>query len=293
MKMIHVPKNTVGDAMNAIFKLHYFIGKNQILIVKDAMNGEEKQYFIDKMIELAGVVGKMPKTYEQDGLGDMAIVHLHYFKGGCDWYITEKDKDSQQAQAFGYANLGDDNYAEVGYISLEEILESNVELDFHWKPKTLAEVMGKSVPATDQPTIPARNLVAGQPTIAKDEYHEKLIALGIYKCWEDTKFPDEKKFKAQLGNIITPWLPSWKNVFSYLEQHYPVLPKSRKLGCKTKGDVSSKSNKSRGDRPEPGKQYNLTSFRSRAPSIANGNSWKESEVKPEDGGNQNHAANKN
>lgn len=64
----------------------------------------------------------MPKTYEQDGKGDQATAHLHYFLNGSDWYITEKDMDGGIQQAYGYAILnGDDECAEVGYISIEEL----------------------------------------------------------------------------------------------------------------------------------------------------------------------------
>ena len=82
----------------------------------------------------------MPKTYEQDGLGEEAVVHLHYFTGSADWWITEKDSDPDgegQVQAFGLADLFQDG-GELGYISLVEILAAGAELDLHWTPKPLA-----------------------------------------------------------------------------------------------------------------------------------------------------------
>ncbi len=88
---------------------------------------------------MAGILTTMPKTYEQDGLGDNAIAHLHYFKGSCDWYITEKDSEPDgQHQAYGLANLG--YGGEVGYISIVELIELDVELDLHFTPGTLAEI---------------------------------------------------------------------------------------------------------------------------------------------------------
>lgn len=62
--------------------------------------------------------------------------HLHYFFRGCDWYIQEKDIDSEdgQIQAFGLANLG---YGfELGYISIQELVENGVELNLHFTPCT-------------------------------------------------------------------------------------------------------------------------------------------------------------
>lgn len=95
--------------------------------------------FQDEIAHLQDVISKAAKTYEQDGLGNKAIVSLHYFYGNMDWYITEIDSEEEQKQAFGYAKFGGDG--ELGYISIEELQENGkVELDFHFEPKTLGEV---------------------------------------------------------------------------------------------------------------------------------------------------------
>jgi hypothetical protein len=133
--------------------LKHFIGGRQRQAVVTLFRCEEKEYFFDKMIELAAIVEQMPFTYGQDGLGDQATVYLHYFAGGAaNWWITEKDKGSplddpadqgKQLQAFGLANFyggPNDPEAELGYISIEEILANGGELDFHFTPCTLATV---------------------------------------------------------------------------------------------------------------------------------------------------------
>ena len=127
--------------------LKNFIGRSQLGAVRSAMRGEEKQFFADLMDELAAKIEAMPKVYEQDGKGGAAIVHLHYFKGGMDWYILEKDNvpDEAQNQAFGYVDLG--YGGELGYISIQELIENNVELDFYWKPVSLDEVKSKRAAA--------------------------------------------------------------------------------------------------------------------------------------------------
>ena len=72
-----------------------FIGPQQRECVVSAFRGEERQFFYDLMVRLAGQVATMPKSYETDGQGDAAVAHLHYFAGGsANWYITEKDKGS-------------------------------------------------------------------------------------------------------------------------------------------------------------------------------------------------------
>jgi len=127
------------DAAAALHSLRGFIGKSQLHLIDQGCWGEERQYFYDKLVQMAGIVTTMPKTYEQDGLGDNAIAHLHYFKGSCDWYITEKDSEPDgQHQAFGLANLG--YGGELGYISIVELIELDVELDLHFTPCTLAEI---------------------------------------------------------------------------------------------------------------------------------------------------------
>jgi len=121
--------------------LCHFIGHNQQKAIIQGLKGEESQYFIDKLTEYALRVQNMPKTYEQDGKGNQAIVYLHYFIGNCDWWILEKDMDTNnegQIQAFGFANIG--YGAELGYINISEILENNGELDLHFKPVTVEEL---------------------------------------------------------------------------------------------------------------------------------------------------------
>jgi hypothetical protein len=141
-------------SLKALTTLQHFIGPSQRHAIIAAMRGEERQWFADKLGELARIVETMPATYGQDGKGDKAIAYLHYFAGGqASWWITEKDLGSpqdpipgQQLQAFGLADLFGDG-GEVGYISIAEILENGGELDLHFAPKTLGEIRGKAVTA--------------------------------------------------------------------------------------------------------------------------------------------------
>lgn len=128
--------NTIIDAMGALKNLQGFMSNDQLKAVSYCLRREERQFFIDKMVELSERISTMPKTYEQDGLGMKAIAYLHYFKGGADWYITEKDMESEQLQAFGQASRG---YGpKLGYISIVELVAADAELDFHFDPQTLA-----------------------------------------------------------------------------------------------------------------------------------------------------------
>ena len=129
------------EAAKAIEFLTAFIGRSQMSAITSAMRGEEKQFFFDKVVELQKQIQSMPKTYETDGQGDKAIAYLHYFKGSGDWYITEKDSEDEQLQAFGLSDLG--YGGESGYISIVELIKMNVEIDLYWTPKSVGAIKGK------------------------------------------------------------------------------------------------------------------------------------------------------
>lgn len=132
--------------------LRHFISKQQLAVMLGCLDGEEWQFFSDKFTEYFNRIETMPASYEQDGKGDEAIAYLHYFKGACDWYILEKDKGCEddapedkgvQFQAFGWANLGDDQNAELGYIPIQELIECNVDFDLHFTPKKLGDIINR------------------------------------------------------------------------------------------------------------------------------------------------------
>lgn len=125
-----------------------FFPKSQLQVIADNLRGEEKEHFKDILIEFDKRINEMPGTYETDKIPSKdKIVWLHYFTGDSDWYIVEKDKGSaddevkgKQLQAFGYANMGQ---GEWGYISIEEMLGSRVELDLYFNPVKFSEIERK------------------------------------------------------------------------------------------------------------------------------------------------------
>jgi hypothetical protein len=121
-------------------KLKKFIPVMQRRVIASNLRGEEGEWFADKLIEIDGIIEKMPKSYETEGQGANAVVHLHYFGGGTfNAWVTEKDAEGGTQQAFGKQDLFGDG-GELGYISIDEIVASNrTELDLHWTPKPLKE----------------------------------------------------------------------------------------------------------------------------------------------------------
>jgi hypothetical protein len=116
-----------------------FVSDLQMQVLKSyCTDSEEGAHFKRVVSELATRIEGMAMTYDQDGKGDEAIAFLHYFNGGSDWYITEKDVSGGVHQAFGYVVLnGDLENAELGYISIRELVQNRVELDLHFSPVTL------------------------------------------------------------------------------------------------------------------------------------------------------------
>lgn len=109
-----------------------FINPMQNDLVKDLIdNSEESEHFVEIAEELTKTVNTMPKSYDTENESDPKV-HLHYFFGGWDWFITEIDKDKEQHQAFGLVKSPYCPDGELGYISIPEILGVNAELDFYF-----------------------------------------------------------------------------------------------------------------------------------------------------------------
>ncbi|MEI6706033.1 MAG: hypothetical protein WCK96_02735 [Methylococcales bacterium] len=127
--------------LKALKNIEPFLSSGQFTAMKANCLGEEKDFFIQEIIDLEKRIDSMPVTYQQDGMGDNAIVYLHYFTSNYDCYITEKDMDGGVNQAFGYAMFKNAiEFAELGYISIEEITECGAQLDLYFLPCTLSEV---------------------------------------------------------------------------------------------------------------------------------------------------------
>lgn len=72
------------------------------------------------------------------------IIHLHFFIGGCDWFIAECDGDDL---FWCFANLNDEQNAEWGYVSFNELksfsvkgIEIDCELEDFWQPKPVSQI---------------------------------------------------------------------------------------------------------------------------------------------------------
>jgi hypothetical protein len=127
--------------------LNRFIGKVQLSIIMENCHREEGEFFRDMIGKLECQISAMPKTYETEGQGDEVKATLHYFDGQSDWYIIERDIDTDgegQLQAFGFACLnGDTENAELGYVNIQELISFGVELDLYYVPETLTAIKAR------------------------------------------------------------------------------------------------------------------------------------------------------
>ena len=92
-------------------------------------------------------LARIPRLYETEDipLRDK-LIHLHFFIGGCDWYIAEfNGKDT----FFGFAVLNNDyEMAEWGYIPFSELrairindwLEVDCETEEIWHVRKASEI---------------------------------------------------------------------------------------------------------------------------------------------------------
>ncbi len=88
---------------------------------------------------------EIPRLYETEhtSLSDK-LIHLHFFIGDCDWYISEYDGEDL---FWGFVILNDDFVnAEWGYISYDELKRIKiagcfeVENDLHWNIRKAVDV---------------------------------------------------------------------------------------------------------------------------------------------------------
>lgn len=124
---------------SSIATLRPFMPRAELDTIEKSCRGEEGSHFRAKLWSMADKIDAMPRTCQTENETD-PFAHLHYFKGGGDWYITELDMYPEQQQAFGLACPFGDR-GELGYISLIELCANNVELDLYWTPKRLSEIL--------------------------------------------------------------------------------------------------------------------------------------------------------
>lgn len=131
-------------------------------------------------------LSEIPKMGVQDGLSnDEIIVHAHYFYGSSDWFILESDRSNGEMFAYTILN-GDSPMSEFGYLSIQELRENpSIEIDFYWKPKSLASALykadssffaapKKNTSTTKKPKSSSETKVTNEPTKKKESLRKRV-----------------------------------------------------------------------------------------------------------------------
>lgn len=90
-------------------------------------------------------LAKIPKLGVTDGPTTKdKLITGHFFCGPCDWYVAEYEPETRMF--FGFVNLGDDQCAEWGYFSMEELEKAKIsfmEVDFdkYWASTKVCDVI--------------------------------------------------------------------------------------------------------------------------------------------------------
>ncbi len=91
-------------------------------------------------------LARLPNLYETEEVAARdKLIHMHFFLGGCDWYVAEYGQADRLF--FGYAILNEDlQNAEWGYMSFDELRDVRtprgieVDRDLHWRIRKASEV---------------------------------------------------------------------------------------------------------------------------------------------------------
>jgi len=109
----------------------------------------EEPLFLDDLNEAYKLIKPI---YSQDGKRMNAVAYFHYFAGGSDFYITELDKETNEAYGYSILN-GDTQMSEFGYIPLSELTRpmsvsafKQPNIDQYFKPQTLNQIFQTKYP---------------------------------------------------------------------------------------------------------------------------------------------------
>jgi hypothetical protein len=86
----------------------------------------------------------IPELYETEDIpAEEKTIYQVYRLPSVGFYWLIAEYDPKEKTAFGYANLNDDQNAEWGYISIDELEQNGAILDTEWKPCSYREARKK------------------------------------------------------------------------------------------------------------------------------------------------------
>lgn len=133
-EMLHNPETQADDAQTVspeeLAAVKSVLPAVQYVSALKFAQGEEREFFVKKIKEIAAAVEKAPEIGGTDGLEEHKIVLRYFHPSGTQSFVTEIGKDGE---AFGFQCLnGDWENAEWGYLNLDELKNiRGMEVDFH------------------------------------------------------------------------------------------------------------------------------------------------------------------
>ncbi len=124
------------------FQQQAIIGSEEHIEIVKRLENEIKA--IPKDTRQADLAYQKAKETGKANYMDFYMVFAHFFHGASDWYVLSWDGDEI---LFCYVILnGDTQMSEMGDVSLSELHENRIEMDFFWTVKPLSEVLYKAYP---------------------------------------------------------------------------------------------------------------------------------------------------
>ena len=147
--------------------------------------GIDKEKFIKYLNENKEVCKNNSKI---DIENQTIVAHIYNPYGNQDWFITDYEKDGDDIRLFGWNYLGDEQSAELGYISLNEIIELRGK-DFTGRLNDILRMQ-----------VETHSFTLGQRI--KDFVKENNSSYGMNRLVEDINFTDTKyKYNIQKVSI--------------------------------------------------------------------------------------------
>ena len=107
-------------------------------IIKEAVNSDE---FSNNVERQQSTFEEMPTACKGAVVNNNTTVHLHYFLGNMDWFITHKSTNKHNVGCMhGYICYESGHHVTSYTISISSILKAGAELDLEWEPMPLWEV---------------------------------------------------------------------------------------------------------------------------------------------------------
>jgi len=90
------------------------------------------------------VTDELPNLYETENTPlEKKVIYQKWEIPQIGFYWLIAELDPKENLAFGYANLNDDQCAEWGYISIEELIDNGAAKDRSWEPVPFYDAIKK------------------------------------------------------------------------------------------------------------------------------------------------------